>query len=135
MSSYSAAENDGVTGAVGGLLKAGLATWGVTCWASRTSAWIILPLGPVPLIPPKSTPFWWAVFLANGEAIILCSACSALTASFTFSGSWGLISALATSGATLAAAGSLKSFKVKFLKASMSFCSSAKIATNYTKII
>lgn len=41
--------------------------------ASKTSAWIILPLGPVPLMPDKSTFDSWAVFFAKGEAMTLPS--------------------------------------------------------------
>lgn len=39
--------------------------------ASSTSALMILSLGPVPLIDPKSTPDSSAIFFANGDTKIL----------------------------------------------------------------
>jgi len=42
-------------------------------FASKTSTWIILPLGPVPTTPDKLIFVSWAVFLAKGEAMTLPS--------------------------------------------------------------
>lgn len=49
---------------------AALTCWG---WASKTSAWIILPFGPVPWTFDKLTLVSCAVFLAKGEATTLPS--------------------------------------------------------------